>query len=267
MSPRAFLVLLSVAGGASIPCAAQPPTPSRAYIDLVRRSGFIFQGTVRSIGAATPTVVRQSNTAIVLVARVWEALPPVGNVQGREVTVRLRNPEQVRPGQTATFFTYVYSAGQSLGVQEVGILPREDTTRAAARIQSARRTLSDDRLSRRLVTARLVVVGSAGEARPAEGSNEHRGEHDPLWWRVPIRVETVLKGSRRDSVVLVNFARSDDPAWERSPKPRAGDRGIYLLQPTGGTRFRVSGLFLVDSLDVLDGSQADRVRRLLRPIR
>ena len=267
MNPRAFVLALSLLALSGAEGRAQRPDSSGADAELVRRSGFIFQGTVKELGAATPTVVREPNTIIVHVDGVLEALPPIGNVRGRDVTVRMRSATQLRPGASATFFTYVYSAGTSLGLQEVGVRPVEDTVRTIRRIRSARATLSDERLARRLATARLVVLGSVGEARPAEGSEEHRGEHDPLWWRVPIRVATTLKGAARDATVFANYAHSDDPAWERSPKPKTGDRGIFLLQPARGSQFRAPGLFLVDSLDVLDGGQLERVRRLLRSAR
>ncbi|HEX2780634.1 MAG TPA: hypothetical protein VHM30_14110, partial [Gemmatimonadaceae bacterium] len=264
MNARALLVAVSLSCVARASCDAQPTVAAASYTDIVRRSGFIFQGTVQSIGTATPTVRAEPNTAVVLVTAVLEALPPVGNITGHQVTVRLRSPREVREGQSATFYTYVYSAGQSLGLQAVAILPLEERNVSVARIRAARDTLSDQRLARRLASAQLVVLGTAGDAIPARGSEERRGEHDPLWSRVPIRVEVALKGNPRGPTVVVNVARSDDPAWERSPKPKPGDYKVFLLQPAKGPQFYVPGPFLIDSLDMLDAGQTDRVRRLLR---
>src|SRR5260221_7568529 len=130
-----FLALFA----AAVPAFGQT---SPHFIELVRGSGLIFQGTVRAIGKATPTVIPQSNTAVVVVDRVLEALPPVGNPTGREVTVRLRDPNRLKPGQAATFFTYVYSAGATLGLQEVGSLPPGEPTELEQRTVEARQLLS-----------------------------------------------------------------------------------------------------------------------------
>src|SRR4029079_18700891 len=94
-----FLALLVTAT-----VAFAQPAPS-SFTELVRGSGFIFEGTVRAIGEATPSVERQPNTAIVSVERVVEALPPLADQQVREVTVRLRDPRAMKAGQKATFFT------------------------------------------------------------------------------------------------------------------------------------------------------------------
>src|SRR5215472_15341253 len=92
-------------------CPVASPQTDSSFIDLVRRSGFIFQGTVKAVGESTPSIVRESSTAVVSVDRVLESLPPASNQTGHDVTVRLRKPGEVRPGQKATFFTYVYAGG------------------------------------------------------------------------------------------------------------------------------------------------------------
>jgi hypothetical protein len=235
--------------------------------DLVRRSGLIFEGTVKAVGASTPTVVREPNTAVVVVDRVLEALPPVGNIKGKEVTVRLKDPNKMRPGQSATFFTFVYSAGKSLGVEEVGTLPAERLDALTNEIRGVRQALADQAIAARIASAELVVVGTVGEARPTDAAREREGEHDPLWWRAPVKVEAALKGNPGNAPVFVNIATSDDPAWMRAPKPKPGDAGIFLLQPDREKRFRVPGLFLIDPLDVQNRSELDRVRRLLNPPR
>jgi hypothetical protein len=248
---------------AAQPTVALQQTDS-TFVDLVNRSGFIFQGTVKAIGESTPTVVRQANTAIVSVDRVLESLPPAGNPTGHDVTVRLKRPGELRPGQTATFFTYVYSAGTSLGLEEVAILPASDPKSIEDRIRAARSALADEALTKRLQSAVLVVVGVFGEARPTEDARNPRSEHDPLWWRAPITVRSVEKGRAGTGPVIVNIATNFDYLWALAPKPKAGDVGIYLLQADSEKKFRVSGLFLLDQLDALPLSELDRVRRLLK---
>jgi len=250
-------VLLLVAAVSSV-AQAQPES---SFIDLVRRSGFIFQGTVKAIGESTPGIVREPNSAIVSVDRVLESQPPAGTKTGRDVTVRLRGPNTVRAGQTATFFTFVYAGGPSLGVEEVGALPADDPRSLEDRIRAARQTIADEALTRRLQSAQLVVVGTVTAVRP--GPRNPESEHDPLWSSATIRVTSAVKGAASGPVV-VNFATNFDYLWALAPKPKVGDTGIFLLQPDREKKYRASGLFLLDPLDALPTSELERVRRLLR---
>jgi hypothetical protein len=250
-------VLLLIAAVSS-PAYAQPET---SFVDLVRRSGFIFQGTVKAIGESTPGIVREPNSAIVSVDRVLESQPPAGNKTGRDVTVRLRGPSEVRSGQTATFFTFVYAGGQSLGVEAVGMLPAEDPRSLEDRIRAARQAIADEALTRRLQSAALVVVGTVTAVTP--GPRNPESEHDPLWSRATIRITTAVKG-RASGPVVVNFATNFDYLWALAPKPKIGDTGIFLLQPDPEKKYRISGFFLLDPLDQLPASELERVRRLLR---
>ena len=62
----------------------------------------------------------------------------------------------------------------------------------------------------------------------------------------------------------MHIAYGDDVVWRRAPKPKAGDGGIFLLQPDREQRFRVDGWFLIDPLDWLPKNELERVRRLLK---
>lgn len=233
-----------------------------AFTEQVRHSGFTFVGTVQELGAATPTVVREPNSAVVHVDRILEALPPVGNVTGQEVTVSLLEPAKAQVGDRRIFFTYVHSAGSTLGLVEVAEEAARDPDGTARQIGEARQSIADEELSRRLASAELVVVGVVGEATRTEAARHPEGEHDPLWWSAPVRVESFVKGSAQEPVLL-HFAKNYDFLWAQAPKPKAGAEGIYLLQPDREKRYRVAGLFLVDRLDALPKSELERVRRLL----
>lgn len=239
---------------------AQQPT----FADIVGRSGFIFEGTVKAVGEATATMAKSPNTAIVLVDRIIEVQKPFGDFTGKEVTVRLRNPEKTRPGDRAVFYTYVQAAGATLGLVEVSSEPLRPQGGVDSRVKDARATLADRALASRLATAQLVVVGVIGEGKPTEVARERRSEHDPMPWAASIKVETVLKG-KADGQVVAIYASSDDVMWERSPKPQAGFEGVFLLQPDRDKRFGISGLFLIDPLDVQPKAELQRVQRLLKP--
>jgi hypothetical protein len=269
MSPRALRrVLIVLPLFLSLAAEALAELPA-SFTDVVRNSGFIFQGTVKAPGRSTPTVPTEPRTAIVVVNRILEAPAALGNVTGREVTVRFRKPGQLKAGESAVFFTYVYSAGTSLGLDEVGWLSTAETKQAGAlesRVRAARQELADEALSRRLASAVLVVVATSGEPRPTEQAlGPHDGEHDPLWWAAPIRIESVEKGQPGNSPAIANFPKSIDVLWERSPRLKEGQKGIFLLQPPGPQPwFRTPGLFLVDPLDLQGPEELERVRRLLK---
>ena len=95
--------------------------------------------------------------------------------------------------------------------------------------------------------------------RPGAGS-----EHDPLWWRAPIKVTSFEKGRSTGRSVTVNIATNFDYLWALAPEPKAGDTGIFLLQPDREKQFRVSGFFLINALDALPTSELERVRRLIK---
>jgi hypothetical protein len=272
---RAFACLLLAAALAALAAPlARAQEPS--FADIVRRSGFIFAGTVKTLGAATPSIVPAPNSAVVTVDRVLETQPPAGNPTGHDVTVRLRDPQASHPGDRAVFFTYVQTAGATLELVEVASLPADQLDATERRIREARQALADQALAARLASAELVVVGVFGQAVPTPEARRPASEHDPLWWRAPIRVESVEKGQAPATpragaatpraaapTVYVHIATNYDFLWALAPKPKAGQEGIYLLQPDREKKFRVAGLFLLDPLDALPKSELERVRRLL----
>ena len=258
----AFLAIASAAFG--------QPAPAPSLNELVRGSGFIFVGTVKAIGEATPDVPRQPNTAVVSVDRVVEALPPVTDLKVREVTVRLRDPRAMKAGQSATFFTYVYSAGESLGLEEVGTLPAPAAKELSGRVREARQELADEALSKRLATAQLVILGTIEPAADSQtDKREPVSEHDPMWRAMQVRAESFEKGVKTNEPPVVYVATSTDVMWRLAPKPKPGESGIFLLQPSPGPDHwsGVKGLFLVDPLDALPRSELERVRRLLKASR
>lgn len=238
-------------------------------IDLVRQSNLIFEGTAGELGKSTKSVPLEKNTVVVKVDRVLEVLLPYGNVTGKEVTVRLKPGTRVRPAERVIFFTQVYSAGASLGVNEIGTMAVQDPNVIQSNIKGARQALADEALKKRLTSARIVVTAEVTEVAPTEEAKEHKSEHDPLWWHALLRVQSTEKASLPAGTVSVNFASSDDVMWERSPKLKQGQKAIFLLQPEPERKaeFRVPGLYVTDPLDVLPTAELERVRRLLKTTR
>src|SRR5437773_2070657 len=97
---------------------ASSAAPDKRFVDLVSRSGFIFKGTVKKLGAATPSVPVEKATAVVAVDEVLEAPRGLADRAGQEVTVRLADAKAAREGAQLVFFTWQYLAGKSVGVAE-----------------------------------------------------------------------------------------------------------------------------------------------------
>ncbi len=235
--------------------------------NLTSKSGYIFVGRVRQIHAATPSVPLEPGTAIVLVERVLDGTKEIGDLKGKEVTVRLLPEERVQRGVPLVFFTYGYSFGKSVGLAEVGSLPAVDIDTLAGQIREARQMFADEPLQKRLQQAALVVVGTAGEPKPTEETKlPEKDEHDPLWWEAPLKVEKVLKGNPPGESLSILFARNTDYRWFRSPKIHAGERAIYLLHLDQDRERGIApkGYFVVDPSDVVPVEDVARVERLLK---
>jgi hypothetical protein len=267
-----FLLFLMFGGCGTAP--SQPTSPQQQnLLSLVRQSGFIFAGRIEKIGAATAGLSVQDNTAVVRVLRVIDEQPPIDEIKDHAVTVRLRDVRQAKAGQTAVFFTHLYSAGMSLGLDEAGQLP--DSADIDQSVHAARMTLADDALRARLKSASIVAVATVMRVAPIESASP-RSEHEPMWWNATLQVADVFKGDAKKGVMItVRFASNYDAYWGASPKPKVGDHAIYLMQPTSAVRLfgeapseldkqtKLNGLFLIDNLDVISADQAERVRRLL----
>ncbi|TMQ07990.1 MAG: hypothetical protein E6J90_41765 [Deltaproteobacteria bacterium] len=253
---RTILLLGCFVLGAAGTAEAQSPTE---LVSLVRRSGFIFEGTVRASQGTEP--------AVVVVDRVLEALPPAGEMKGQEVRVRIKDQKRSKPGQRSIYFTVVTSAGKTLVLDEVGALPPENVDQLEKRIRDARKTIADEGLAKRLKSASWVVLGSA-EPPDKAATREPVSEHDPMWKPTPIRIGEILRGKKVDAL-SVNVAESTDVVWQEAPKPKPGEKRIFLLQPSSERDrwTKTRGLFLVDPLDSLPASELDRVRGLLKGIR
>ena len=240
-------------------------TDAATVANLTAKSGYIFQGTIQKLRAATPTVPVEASTAIVQVSKVIDGSKDIGNFQGKEVTVRLLAPEKVRAGSSLVFFTRAYFFGKTVGLAEVGMLPDDELETLSRQIADARQASADAALSKQLETAALVVVATAGEPKPTEEiKRPDKDEHDPLWWVVPLKVERVEKGASRGESVSVFFAYNTDYKWFRSPKIHAGQRAIFLLHPEAREAYGLKGFFVVDKFDVVSLEDLQQVQRLLK---
>ena len=123
-------------------------------------------------------------------------------------------------------------------------------------VKEAYQRLGDERLLERIVAAELAIAGKVLKTEPAPEEILRRmpiTEHNPEWKGAEIEVAVVLKGRHEGKRVNIFFPSTTDAAWHDSPKFKAGDEGIWILQRNqqerGWTRMRIQGLTALHPLD------------------
>jgi hypothetical protein len=247
------------------PLAAQPAPDA----GLIERSGFIFRGTVKQIGASNVKALPASpSTIVVQVDEVLKAPQPLESIKGREVTVQEPAASKLKAGQQAVFYTAAYLYGENVAVKELAANTRAPESKTLqTSIADSQRQSAERALAGRIASASLVVSGRVVEVSALISSEEsmRRSEHDPEYWRAVVEVGTVLKGQAPTSNrVTVLFAHSTDERWYFSPKYTQGQEGVFLLHPVAaGMPTGVDGTTL-DRLDFQPMGQLDQVRALVQ---
>jgi hypothetical protein len=220
-------------------------SPSTAAMDA--EAQFVFQGTVKKTGAATPglSVSDKSNLAVVHVEAIERSPEVLQDIAGQDITVRLADGEEVKKGDKLTFYTNGWMFGQTIGVQSLGHARAKATRAAAAAVTAAGHPApalsahKDNAIRKRVQDARLVVSGkvvAVGEPSApvalTANSPAHTGpisEHAPFWREAVVEVSKVHKGRPATRRVVVRFPASTDVRWHRAPKFKVGDEGVFVL--------------------------------------
>jgi len=245
--------------------------------DLVARSSLIFTGAVSQLHAATRDVPLEENTLIVKVGEVLDNPGDIARVRGREVTLRFKGASPDK-GSSAVFFVNPYSMGETVGADVVATLPAASAAEVAKEAAAFHAEQVETALRQRVVSSILIITGRVeGKPRRAVRPRDELSttEHDPDWWVVAVRVDSVVRGTAAPGAVIqVAFANNPDPVWADSPKLRTGDSGIFLLHRldpqdivkryNNDVRIsRTDELAVIDRLDFLPLSELPRVKKLI----
>jgi hypothetical protein len=236
---------------------------------LIREAQLVFRGTVQKVGAANLAAVSPAgDTAIVRVDEILKAPVSLRDVSGQEVTVKLREPHSVQPGDTATFFANGWLYGERLALLEIG-RSRSDVGVLKAQITGEERQLAEEKLRAQVAGAELAVVGRVVETRPARvvpvGEGELATEHNPEWREAVIEVESTLKGKASTHRIVFLYPNSRDVMWVEAPKPNVGSRDLWLLYRDQIPELKVPGYTALKSWNRQPPSQAETVKRLVAP--
>jgi len=233
---------------------------------LVEQAQFVFKGTVLRINAATISEIQpDSRTLVVKVDEVLKNPPVRTNYTGREITVRLGDSTKLQPGSQFVFFTTSWMFGDSIAVREIGRQP--DSAALRKQIAEELAKAPDVFVQRRLVGANLVLAGrvSAARAAPDKVRGGPPGEHDPDWWEAEIQVQSVQKGTHTDRTLVILFPNSTDIFWERSPKFRKDQEGIWILRMERAAGRPTSGYYM--ALQPEDFQPLDQLARIQRLVK
>lgn len=227
------------------------PAKSKAK-DPTKTPKFIFKGTVQKLGASTVTQLsKSSETAIVRVDEILQAPAALAKTLGKQITVKLVKGSRVKTGEQIVFHANGWLFGDSVAVESIKQeRPVLSTAMLSEQVSDPTRTLATRELENRVADASMVVEGQVSSVRlpqddtRAATSSENPArpisEHDPKWREAVINVDAIHKGKSDAKQVVVRFPSSTDVQWHRAPKFHAGDRGVWMLQPTEQSQRQVS---------------------------
>jgi hypothetical protein len=250
--------------------------PNGSIKELLASSNLSFTGTVETVGATTvPDVSVNDRTVVVQVGEVLRGPPEVGIPPGSQVTVQLSQElPPLNAGDQRTFFTNGWVYGENLAVIEVGRSSVEEAAAPTARmagleasvspIAAAMAELAQDEVVEHargadaIVRARVVGLSAVPETGLAR-------EHDADWWIATLETDLVERGELPGVTggagqVAVLYANSIDVQWRESPKPKAGQGGLWLLHRTTGELAGWAPFQLVHPIDLQPSIQLDLLR-------
>jgi hypothetical protein len=234
--------------------------------NLTRAASLIFVGTVVRVNDSTVSMVAPSaRLAVVRVDRGLRVDPALGDLGGHLITVSVAEGEAPSVGDHAVFFTRSWLHGDGVAVHEIA---RADAGHEQA-VAAAVEALPDMHLQDRLTEADLVVVGDVTRTHRVKDQRLER--RAPLWALASIRVASVLKGSPESDEVALAYPTSVAREWYRAPRPKRGERAIFILQrddaearPWRRELGETAGAYTaLEPSDVQPEERADDIRRLL----
>jgi hypothetical protein len=221
---------------------------------------------VEAPGGTTVQALEGSNNLAVV--RVDEVLMGKGLAQklaGQKVTLGLTQGP-VSAGDEAYFTAASWIVSDGIALHEVSRTPvdvGEDTVREVvdrnAELEMMKR-IADAEL---IVTARIARIATPDLRRKRPIVTEH----DPQWRVMYLEVDGTLKGEQTDAPVPVWYASSMDVQWFKAPKPKVGERRLFLLRNRALVGVDRAQLAVLDPRDVMDADEAKRVGDLLDRMR
>jgi len=243
-------------------------------VDLVAHSGWIFQGTVTQLHAATepmPPPWADPNhqwdldkMVIVSIDRVaveplQYELPPA-----TQDTIILLAPPAFDVGYQGYFFVSWYEAGNSWVFTEVGHMDAHAVPfeAFAHKVHQVQLYLADRALYDRMMGADRVILGAVQSVQRLPGPVT---DNLPEWWEAQVAVDGTLRGPNPTTSPYypVRYEGSQNECCYRMPKLHVGDQAILLLYPDTMTGQPGDAFLIYDPLDEQRAQDLVRLQALL----
>jgi hypothetical protein len=236
---------------------------------IVEHASYIFEGTIVKAAATNVRSFPASpRTAVVRVDHVLDASKSFPDMTGRELTVELPSPKEVRSGTSLVFFTEPTVYAENIAVRASSVQPAAQVDKLRAQIADARQQLADDQLRQRLAAADLVVTGAVVSVRkvpPRRDAPARRSEHEPELWQAELSVQATLKGTPPpNKTITFSFVAGIDQMWALSPRFKGGEQGVFVLSKNTNPWITVTGPVIVDPLAYRPAPEEARVKQLLK---
>ena len=241
---------------------------------LARDAPFVFFGRVRRANASHVEALDREDepSAVVRVEDVITAPGQLGDLTGRDVTVRLIEPG-IATGERHLFMATSLQFGETIAVAELARVPHDSRLERELRdaVIEAKLQALDEALVERLGRADLVVYGSIREVERLPPASVPRSEGRVSWCIARLTVWRALKGQPPDAPgVVFPFARTQK--WSEIPLFFEGQEGVWLLRDAQAATLaagRVAlphvrdGFSALDTLDFHSVALLERIRLLL----
>lgn len=258
MKKIAFVLLLLLIIAAS----CKRTTVSAEMKDFVKRSDFIFSGTVLLLNTSTIDAEDPKDMVVVRVDKIIRGSVDLSAIAGKQITVRLKNADLVKKDESRIFFTRATYFGESMGVDEIGSYDLKRYPDIDEQVKQANKENDDSMLRARLEKTEMVVSGKVISVKRSQNQPEFISEHNPDWLEAEIEVSSSLKGANPGKIVFL-FPGSEDELYMDSPKFKVGDNGIFLLRK-GNLKLADEEMFsVVSRQDFLKEEQSARIKSLI----
>ncbi len=237
--------------------------------ETVQQSPFVFVATVVKLGASTVANFEvQAGTAIVKVTRSVRTPEVIGDLAGRQITVQLAPPLNMKAGDQAIFYARGLVYADSMVVQEVA--PRHsvsgtDGAQHLALVTDAVGRLPDLEVRTHSAQADLVVVGQVISVNLVNTLTRLPvSHHDPNWQEAVIQIESVEVGTLNEKTLAILFPASEDVKWYHVPKLKVGMEGVFLLHRRQVPELKQERLVILDRMDFHPRERVAAIRNALQ---
>lgn len=252
---RSALVLLVFMSGCG---------PSREATGTLPDSDLVFTGTIAVVHSSAVDGLDPENCVIVNVTDVHRLPGNLDPLQGQTVTVQMKDVSSVRVGEQRTFFADVIALGAELGVKEVGSEPagldKQSRESLTQKVRERDRKRAEDDLRRRVEKASAVGLGRIVRITPMKKEQEIDREHDPEWQVVELRLSSVAKGGREQTISFL-YPGSHDILFVGYPQMQVDQEWTVILDKSDEKEV---GLVISHPSNILPASEFKHVESLIK---